>query len=331
MSLVAEVLSNDAPITLDQYNLMATSNQLMTALTGISGILVTPFTPNEEVSPKLLAPIIDRAISAGVHILVSNGNTGEFYGLTTAEAEQMVQSTSEMIRRRVPLVAGIGKSVVDACQLARTSAKAGADALMIHQQPDPFVAPRGIVEYVKRIADAGGGLPIVLYLRNDLIGIDGISALCAVEGVVGVKWATPNPLKLAAAIDACDPSIVWVGGLAETWAPAMYAVGARGFTSGLINIWPKQSVAIHSALEAGDYAKARTLITQMSAFEDVRAQEMNGTNVTGVKAALQLMGNDCGAARPPSAWPLSKQQFGELQSMLSAKGCFRRSGIYRAY
>lgn len=104
---------------------MATPNQLMTALTGISGILVTPFTPDEEISPRPLAPIIDRAISAGVHMLVSNGNTGEFYGLTNAEAEKMVRSTSEMIRGRVPLVAGIGKSVVDACQLARTSAKAG--------------------------------------------------------------------------------------------------------------------------------------------------------------------------------------------------------------
>lgn len=186
---------------------------------------------------------------------------------------------------------------------------------MIHQPPGPFVAPRGIVEYVKRVADAGG-LPLVLYLRNDLIGIDGIRALCAVEGVIGVKWATPNPLKLAAAIEACDPSIVWVGGLAETWAPAMYAVGARGFTSGLINIWPKQSVAIHRALEAGDYAKARILIAQMSAFEDVRAQEMNGTNVTSVKAALQLMGNDCGATRPPSAWPLTKHQLVDLRNML---------------
>ena len=39
---------------------------------------------------------------------------------------------------------------------------------------------------------------------------------------------------------ACDPQIVWVGGLAEVWAPPLYAVGARGFTSGLINVWPER-------------------------------------------------------------------------------------------
>ena len=39
-----------------------------------------------------------------------------------------------------------------------------------------------------------------------------------VEGVVGVKWATPNPMKLKAAIAACPDHIIWTGGLAEVWA-----------------------------------------------------------------------------------------------------------------
>lgn len=55
------------------------------------------------------------------------------------------------------------------------------------------MAPRGVAEYVKRVADASGGLPLVIYLRNDAIGVKAIEALCAVEGVVGVKWAAPNP------------------------------------------------------------------------------------------------------------------------------------------
>ena len=33
---------------------------------------------------------------------------------------------------------------------------------------------------------------------------------------------------------------------------------------------------------------------------EIRAEEQNGTNVTGVKAALALMGDDCGATRPPA-------------------------------
>ena len=284
------------------------THDLSKALTGISGILVTPYDDAGEIAPSKLAPIIDRALAAGVHIPVVNGNTGEYYALTNDEACTMVREVAQMVDGRAPLLAGVGRGIRDACALAKASAEAGADALMIHQPPDPFVSPRGTVDYVRAVRDASGGLPVMLYLRNDAMGPEGIARLCEVEGVKGVKWATPNPLNLARAIEAAPEDIVWVGGLAEVWAPPLYAVGARGFTSGLINVWPERSVAIHAALDAGNYAEANRLIASMRAFEDIRAEEHNGTNVTGVKAALMAIGQDCGPTRPPSAWPLTEQQ-----------------------
>ena len=295
------------------------TNPLARAITGISGILVAPFDREDRLDAKPLGPIVDRAVTAGIHVLVANGNTGEFYGLALEEAEDFVRMAAQKIDGRVPLLAGIGRSVKDAERLARTSAEAGAAGLMIHQPPDPFAAPRGVSDYVKRVRDAAG-LPIVIYLRNDAIGTAAIAELCSIEGVVGVKWATPNPMRLAEAMDAAPDHIVWVGGLAEVWAPVFYAVGARGFTSGLINVWPQRSMAIFEALEASDYARARDLIAGMREFEAVRAEEMNGTNVTGVKAALALTGNDCGPCRPPSAWPLTAVQHKRLEAFLERAG-----------
>ena len=287
------------------------------ALTGISGILVTPYDDNGDIAPGRLAPIMDRALAAGLHMPVVNGNTGEFYALTTDEACAMVQEVSGLLAGRAPLLAGVGRGLRDAQRLARASADAGATALMVHQPPDPFVAPRGVVDYLRAVSDASGGLPMMIYLRNDAIGTSAIADLCAVPGVRGVKWATPNPQKMAEARAACDPQIVWVGGLAEVWAPTFYTVGARGFTSGLINVWPEHSVAIHTALEQGDYAAANALIDRMRVFEDIRAQEMNGTNVTGVKAALMAQGLDCGPTRPPSAWPLTPAQQAALDRFMA--------------
>jgi 4-hydroxy-tetrahydrodipicolinate synthase len=292
------------------------NHDLNKALSGISGILVTPYCKKGNIAPTKLAPIIDRALNAGVHMPVVNGNTGEFYALTTEEACAMVREVAALVNNRAPLLAGVGRSVRDACKLAEVSAEAGASALMIHQPPDPFVSPRGVIEYVKTVAQASGDLPIMLYLRNDAIGTDAIKALCDIECVKGVKWATPNPTILAASIAACVPEIIWVGGLAEVWAPTFYAVGARGFTSGLINVWPERSVAIHGALSVGDYAKAGQLINGMRTFEDIRAEEQNGANVTGVKAALLAQGFDCGPTRPPSAWPLTHQQYNQLEQFL---------------
>ena len=293
-----------------------TDDILGKALGGISGILVTPYDSDGEIAPARLAPILDRALGAGVHMPVVNGNTGEFYALTTDEAVTMVQEVAGLVAGRAPLLAGVGRGIRDAQRLARASADAGAAALMVHQPPDPFVAPRGIVDYLKAVADASGGLPMMVYLRNDAIGTQAIVDLVSLPTVRGVKWATPNPMRLAEAIAASDPAITWVGGLAEVWAPALYAVGARGFTSGLINVWPEMSVAIHAALEASNYAGANALIAQMRVFEDIRAEEMNGANVTGVKAALIGMGLDCGPTRPPSAWPLNPSQQERLDLFL---------------
>ena len=77
---------------------------------------------------------------------------------------------------------------------------------------------------------------------------------------------------------------------------------------------------IHAALDAGDYPKANRLIDEMRVFEDIRAEEQNGTNVTGVKAALMAIGQDCGPTRPPSAWPLTDRQQAALDGFVTANG-----------
>lgn len=296
------------------------TTDLATALTGVSGILATPFDAAGEIAPERQKRIVDRAVAAGVPVLTANGNTGEFYGLDTGEAVAMVQAAAGHIAGRAKLVAGVGRGIRDACTLAKASAEAGADALMIHQPPDPFVAPRGVGDYIRAVQEAGNGLPLILYLRNDAIGTAAIADLCRTPGVAGVKWATPNPMKLKDAIAAAPDHITWTGGLAEVWAPTFYAVGARGFTSGLINVWPERSVAINRALEAGDYSEARALIAGMQVFEDIRAEEQGGANVPGVKAALQMMGEDCGAARPPAAWPLTEDQNNRLRAFMRTAG-----------
>ena len=76
---------------------------------GVSGILVTPFDESGAIDPPRLVPVIDRAIAAGVDILTVNGNTGEFYGLSTG-AVTMVQSVCKLVDGRVPVVAGIGRA-----------------------------------------------------------------------------------------------------------------------------------------------------------------------------------------------------------------------------
>ena len=138
--------------------------------------------------------------------------------------------------------------------------------------------------------------------------------------MVGVKWATPNVMVLAQAIRRAGPDVSFICGLAEPWAPPMTALGARGFTSGLINVAPERSVAVRDALRAGDYARANAEIAAIETFEALRSEENNGTNVYVVKAALNLTGLDVGPARPPAGWPLTPAAEAKLRELLNGWG-----------
>jgi 4-hydroxy-tetrahydrodipicolinate synthase len=165
----------------------------------------------------------------------------------------------------------------------------------------------------------------VLYLRNDGIGLPAIEALCRIPGVVGVKWATPNVMVLAEAMRRAGPEVNFVCGLAEPWAPPMAALGTKGFTSGLINVLPRRSVAVRDALRRGDYAAARAEIAAIAGFEALRSEEQNGANVAVVKAALGMIGDDVGAARPPAAWPLPPGSLARLRDLLAGWGMIRQA------
>ena len=107
------------------------SPQLHTALTGISGILVTPLDSSDQVAPDRLKPIIARCAEVGVDALTVNGNTGEFYGLSFAEAERMQAEVPALIAGRAAVIAGVGRSIVEAVRLASRARAAGADAVMV--------------------------------------------------------------------------------------------------------------------------------------------------------------------------------------------------------
>jgi 4-hydroxy-tetrahydrodipicolinate synthase len=295
------------------------SARIVAALAGVSGILVTPFDDQDRIAPARLVPIVARAAAAGIAGLTVNGNTSEFYGLGFEEARRMQAAVPEIVAGRAVVIAGVGRSVAEACTLARAARADGCDAVMVHQVPDPFRAPRGVAAYVARVAEAADGLPVILYLRDDSAGPDAVAALLATPGVVGVKWATPNLMALAAARRAA-PHLAFGCGLAEPWAPPMHALGARGFTSGVINVAPQLSMAVLNALAANDFDAANAAIAAIEPFERLRAMEGNGANVSVVKAALALRGEAAGAARPPAAWPLSPAVIETLRGVMAGWG-----------
>jgi 4-hydroxy-tetrahydrodipicolinate synthase len=257
------------------------------SLRSVVAITVTPFNQVGQVDERAYAAVVDRMVGGGIRAVTPNGNTSEFYALSDAEVDRAVGVTVDAVAGRAVVVAGVGYDVTRAVRQAKAAWAAGAQAIMVHQPIHPYQSSDGWVAYHRAIADAVPELGVVCYVRNALIPPAAFAALAAASpNVVGVKYAVHR--------------LVWVCGLAETWAPFFWLAGARGFTSGLATIAPELSVRLLDHLRAGEQAAAMALWSRLKPIEDLRARDGSADNVSVVKEALAQLGLCGRTVRAPS-------------------------------
>ena len=275
---------------------------LRAGLSTLVAIPVTPFGPDGGVDWDSHAALIARLVGSGVEVLTPNGNTGEYYALTEAETRRAVESAVAAAGGRADVMAGVGLSIPSAVAAARHAREAGAGSVMVHQPVHPYRSAEGWVTYHRQIADAVPELGVILYVRDRRVAGAQLRELgdqCA--NVVGVKYAVPDPVRFAAvARDAGLDRFAWICGLAEPYAPSYWAMGATGFTSGLVNVVPRLSAALLGTLRAGDFRSAMTTWESIREFEELRADDDSADNVSVVKEALAQLGLAARDVRPPS-------------------------------
>lgn len=306
-------------MTNDQGN----QGRVRSGLRGISGVHVTAWSADGEADWAVTGKIVARIAQAGIHNIVSAGNTGEFYPMTTDEVVRSHAVAAEAAAGKALVTAGIGRSLREAVSTGKLAAKAGCDAVMVHHPLDPFAAPQSQADYILSIAEALT-IPLVAYIRSDAIGVKDLVRVATHPNVAGVKFASNNMMLLAECVRATQgTSANWICGLAEGWAAPFYALGARGFTSGLINVAPERSLAVWHALEKGDYAAARIEVDAIAGFETLRTKYGNGANVTVVKEALGLLGTPVGPVRLPGLPELNAEEKAQLRTIVSGWGAQR--------
>jgi len=287
------------------------------ALAGISGVHVTAYADDGSINAELTGRIVRRIARAGVHNIVSGGNTGEFFSMTYDEVLELQGIAIAAAEGKSMVTAAAGRSVKEATATAIAAKRAGADGVMVHHPNDPFAAPSAQADYFIAIAEASE-LPIVGYLRSDAIPVAELARIATHPNVAGVKFASTNLMLFADCVRATQGTdAVWICGLAESWAAPFYALGARGFTSGLVNVDPERSLAVWNALESHDYALARALVAKIAGFEQMRTKFNNGANVTVVKEALMLRGDNVGPVRLPGLPALDAADRARLKEILN--------------
>jgi len=285
----------------------------------ISAINMLPFEKDTKaINWTGLEENIEFLLQNKMEVLVPNGNTGEFYALTIAEAKETTNKVIELVAGRATVMAGIGYAVETAIDLGKAAQEAGADCVMIHQPIHPYITSRGAVTYFKTIIEALD-IPSIIYFKDPHLSDEVLQELAPLEKLVGVKYAINDLPRFAKLVQTVpkEYNIAWICGTAEKWAPFFYNAGAVGFTSGLVNVYPEKSLELLNALREGNQETVWKVWNEVLPFEDLRAKYNNGNNVVVIKEAMEQLGLTAGVTREPVD-PLNEEDKREVAELLES-------------
>lgn len=229
--------------------------------------LVTPFRDG-EVDRDAFVILVERQIEVGAGALVPVGTTGETSTLSTEEHKAVVELCVQTARGRVPVIAGAGSNATsEAIDLVAHAKAVGADAALVvcpyYNKPDQT----GLEAHFTAINDAVQ-LPVFVYnvpsrTVSD-IAPETLSRLSRLPNIIGIKDATGDMARMARHRELIDrEDFVYLSGEDGT-AVEFSLAGGQGCISVTANVVPAQTVAVQTALAAGDVALARALDAKLT-------------------------------------------------------------------
>jgi len=280
----------------------------MTSKTGVEDFgtvcvaMVTPFDRDGALDLEAGRRIAAHLVDNGLDALVLAGTTGESPTTTLDEKISLLKAVKEEVGDRCKLIAGAGTNdTASSIDLARASAEAGADALLVVTPYYSKPSQEGVYQHFKAVAGATD-LPIMLYdiPPRSSIPIEGdtIRRLAELPTIRAVKDAKGNMAESAPLMH--ETGLAWYSGDDPLNVPWL-SLGASGFVSVVGHAAPQALRELYTSFEEGDLARAREInATVLSPL--IAAQGRLG-GVSMAKAALRLQGIEVGDPRLPVVAP----------------------------
>lgn len=266
--------------------------------TGACTALVTPF-ENGKVNYPMLEKLLARQMDAGISAVVICGTTGESSTLSDSEKLTMFQKAKAYTGDDCIILAGTGSNCTEhAVALSQAAEQTGIDGLLVVSPYYNKATPSGLVAHYSAIAGAVQ-IPIILYNVPSRTGLDipvsVYQQLSKIPKIAGVKEASTDISKIMKIRAACPREFaLWSGN--DDQAVAVMSLGGQGVISVLSNVEPVKTQAMAAAALDGDFDTAAALQTEMLPLIELLFCEVNPIPV---KAAMKLMGLDCGECRLP--------------------------------
>jgi dihydrodipicolinate synthase/N-acetylneuraminate lyase len=290
-------------------------------LRGLVGFGVTPFrkdfTINLEALRQNSAHLADCC-----DVVVPLGNNGEIFSLSLEEQELVGRTVVEEVRGRKPVLVGVGYALPVVLELVKAAEAYSADGILVLPPSATPANDDGLVDYYRTIASSTK-LGVVLFQTAAFnFSVSLLRCLGEVPNIVGMKDEHGDMKQFVRQWRAASDRLELLCGVGEILAPGYFALGVKGFTSGIVNFMPRTPLRILELLRAGKLKAAAEVVEReaMPVF-DLRGKRPGYTTVV-IKEGITLCGLEVGPPRPPLA-PLAEADRDELRRLLRQLGILK--------
>jgi len=296
-------------------------------LRGCGTALVTPFQQDGSIDFRAQRALVEWQIESKIDFLVPCGTTGETPTLTHDEWIQVIESTIEVAKGRVPIVAGAtSNNTSEAVARAKeVAAIRGVDAILTASPYYNKPTQEGQYQHFKAIADAVDK-PLVLY------NVPGRTAaniepatllrLAKIPNIVAVKEASGNMAQLMEICNQVPDDFAVLSGDDAMTLP-IASVGGVGLISVISNQIPKEMAELTRAAVSGDWTTARALHGR---FLNLMNANFIESNPGPVKAVLAMMGRIEENYRLPMV-PMRPENRAKLEKIAAEAGVLKNAAV----
>jgi N-acetylneuraminate lyase len=300
----------------------------------LQGLIAATHTPTDQSGRLRLEAVEQQArhlVKHGVAGVFIGGTTGESHSFTVAERQALTECWTA-VAKDLPLrvVVHVGHNCgADAQDLARHAQQCGAAAISA-LAPSYFKppTPRHLAEFLAAIA---GAAPLTPFYYYDIPSWTGVNFPTSVvmgelasraENFVGVKYTNSDLCELQRTLNFGDGAYDILWGTDEALL-AGWSLGCSGAVGSTYNFAAPIYHRVLEALTRQDLPAARA--AQLQSVKMVTTIAKYGF-LPASKLVMNMLGVDCGIARPPLA-TLDPQQLQSLHKDLEAIGFFDQVSV----
>jgi 4-hydroxy-tetrahydrodipicolinate synthase len=282
---------------------------------GVYPAATTQFKGDLSLDLDATQKVQDALIRDGVHGLVLMGTVGEGNSLEFAEKKAIMQAAHEVAHGRVPVIVGVSELTTPrGVKIAQEAERIGIDGLMV--LPSMVYVPKDAeLEHHFRTIAKATGLPIMLYNNPPAyrvnITMEVLRNLSDLPNIVAIKESAPDTRRITDIINAFGDRFAIFSGLDDVAFEGLL-LGACGWVSGLTNVFPKESLAMVTAIKAGKLDAARVLYRWFMPLLHLDAEH---DLVQTIKLAEQIVKRGSERVRLPRL-PLSGKRRAEIIAMV---------------